>query len=144
MDRELLAHFLRACSEQVAAPGESCERAAPFMVHIVERLSDLPAVVFSRCGEVLAQTWLASALFGDCILPGGASCYLVDCGLADLVGRESYLGEVGVNGGDIGDCGGGLRRYRHVELGWLELYCELLVEPAQLQVLLVLTAVPVP
>jgi hypothetical protein len=142
VDRELLAYFLRDCSEQVAASAESGERAAPVMVHIVERLPDLPAVVFSRCGEVLAQTRLASALFGDCVLLGGASRYLVDRWWTGPVTRERYLGEVGVNGGGIGDCGGRLSHYRHVELGWLELYRELLVEPAQRQVLLVFTADP--
>ena len=56
MDRELLAQFRRASPEETATPGESGDHAGRFMTHLVERLSDHPAMVFSRFGEVLSQT----------------------------------------------------------------------------------------
>jgi hypothetical protein len=104
------------------------------MTRIVERLSDYPAVVLSRFGEVLAQTRPAVTLFGDYTRSGGSSRYLVDRWLTDPAARERYLVEVGVTHGH-------LRRYRHAELGGLELYRQLLVEPEQHQMLLVFTAV---
>lgn len=136
MDRELLAHFLRACPEQIAVPGGSGDRATAVMAHIVERLSDYPAVVFSRFGEVLSQTRPAIALFGDYLSCGGASRYLVERWLTDPVARERYLVEADTARGRQP------RRYRHAELGGLELYRQLLVEPTWLQLLLVFTAVP--
>jgi hypothetical protein len=80
------------------------------MTRIVERLSDYPAMVFSRFGEVLSQTRPAAVLFG------GPSRYLVERWLTDPVARERCLVEAGVTGHPH------LRRYRHAELGGLELY----------------------
>ncbi len=117
MDRELLAHVLREWPEEVAAQGESGDHAGPLMTFIVERLRDCPAVVFSRFGEVLAQTPAAIALFGD-------------------QAREDYLVHLGVT--DHG-C---LERCWHPELGGLELYRRLLLDPVACQILLVFTAVP--
>lgn len=136
MDRELLAHFLRARPAQVAAPGEPGAHAAPLMTHMVERLSDHPAMVFSRFGEVLAQTRPAIALFGDYTQHGGSSRHLVDRWSTDPAAREHHLVEAGLPGHDR------LRRYRHAELGVLELYRQLLVDPVEHQLLLVFTAVP--
>jgi hypothetical protein len=136
VDRELLAHFLRAWPVDIAAPGESGDRAVPVMTHIVERLSAHPAVVFSRFGRVLAQTRPAIALFGDYTVLGGSSRDLVVRWFTDPAVRDHYLIEVGVVGRER------LRRYRHAELGALELYRQVLVEPAEHQMLLVFTAVP--
>ena len=136
MDRELLAHFLRARSGEIAAPGEPGERAAPVMALIVARLSDCPAVVFSRFGEVLSQTRPAIALFGDYTQFGGSSRHLVERWLTDPAARERYLVEVGAADHDR------LRRYRHTELGGLELYRQFLIDPVRCQLLVVFTAVP--
>ena len=87
------------------------------MAHIVERLSDCPAMVFSRFGEVLFQTRPAIALFGD------------------LAAGECRLVEVGVGQG-------GLRRYRHAEVGELELSRQLLMDSVENRVLMVFTALP--
>ncbi len=133
MDRELLAHFLRAPHKEPGAPDD---HAAPVMTRIVERLPDYPAMVFSRFGEVLLQTHPAIALFGDYTRFGGSSRSLVDRWFTDSAARERYLVEVGVTGQHH------LRRYRHAGLGGLELYRQLLVEPVACQVLLVFTAVP--
>jgi hypothetical protein len=72
MDRELLAHFLRARHKESGAPDD---HAVPVMAHIVERLSDHPAMVFSRFGEVLLQTRPAAVLFGDYTRCGGLELY---------------------------------------------------------------------
>jgi hypothetical protein len=136
VDRELLAHFLGVRPEKDSAPGSSGDHAAAVMTHIVEGLSDYPAVVFSRFGEVLAQTRPAIALFGDYTVGGGSSRYLVDRWFTDPAAREHYLVEVGVTEHDR------LRRYRHAELGGLELYRQLLLDPVECQLLLVFTAVP--
>ncbi|WP_426513537.1 hypothetical protein ACPPVO_24795 [Dactylosporangium sp. McL0621] len=119
MDRELPAHFLRAHRQEAGAPDD---HAAPVMTRIVERLSDHPAMVFSRFGEVLLQTRPAVALFGDCARLGGASRYLVQRWLTHPAAR--------------------LGRYRHAELGELELYRQLLVDPVERQLLLVFMAIP--
>jgi hypothetical protein len=108
------------------------------MAHIVERLSDCPAVVFSRFGEVLSQTRPAVALFGDYTGLGGSSRCLVERWFTDPAARERYLVEVGA--GAIRQ--GRLRRYRHAELGTLELYRKVLIEPLEYQILLVYLAVP--
>ena len=149
MDRALLAHFLRAHHDVVAAreghlhlggrPArgriQSGDHAGPVMTRIVERLPDYPAMVFSRFGEVLLQTRPAVALFGDYTRRGGSSRYLVDRWFTDPAAPERYLVEVGVAHHH-------LRRYRHAELGGLELYRQLLVDPVECQMLLVLTAAP--
>jgi hypothetical protein len=136
MDRALLAHFLRVRNEVVAAQGRirSGEHAGPVMTRIVERLPDYPAMVFSRFGEVLLQTRPAVALFGDYTRPGGSSRFLVDRWFTDPAARERYLVEVGVTHH--------LRRYRHPELGGLELHRQLLMDPLECQLLLAFTAVP--
>jgi hypothetical protein len=134
MDRELLERFLRTHHEEDAAPDD---HAAPVMTRIVERLSDYPAMVFSRFGEVLLQTRPAIALFGDYTQSGGSSRYLVDRWLTDPTARDRHLVEVGVTHHHHH-----LRRYRHAELGGLELYRQLLVDPVECQLLLVFTAVP--
>ena len=150
MDRALLAHFLRARNDVVAAPDGhlrlggrpaqgriwSGDHAGLVMMRIVERLPDYPAVVFSRFGEVLLQTRPAVALFGDYTRFGGPSRYLVDRWFTDPAARERSLVEVGVTHRHH------LRRYRHAELGGLELYRQLLVDPVECQMLLVFTAVP--
>jgi hypothetical protein len=105
------------------------------MTRIVERLSDCPAMVFSRFGEVLLQTRPAAVLFGDYSRSGGPSRYLVQRWLTDPAARDRYLVEAGVTGHH-------LRRYRHAELGGLQLYRQLLVDPVGCQLLLVFTAVP--
>jgi MmyB-like transcription regulator ligand binding domain len=135
VDRELLERFLRARLEE-AAPGEPDVHAAPVMRHLVKRLSDYPAVVLSGIGEVLAQTRPAIALFGDYTPFGGSSRHLVDRWLTDPAARERYLVEMGVGRHAH------LRRYWHAELGVLELYRQLLVDPVDHQMLLVFTAAP--
>jgi hypothetical protein len=115
VERELSARVLRACPGQAAAAGENGDRVAAVMAHMIERLSDHPAVVFSRSGEVLAQTRAAIALLGE------SSRLLVEVGTT----RWHRLS-----------------RYRHAELGVLELYRQLLVDPVEHQMLLVFTAVP--
>lgn len=138
MDRALLAHFLRVRNEVVAAPAQgrirSGDHAGLVMTRIVERLRDYPAMVFSRFGEVLLQTRPAMALFGDYTRFGGSSRFLVDRWFTDPAARERYLVEVGVSHH--------LRRYWHPELGGLELYRQLLVDPVECQLLLVFMAVP--
>jgi hypothetical protein len=131
VDRELLEYFLRARPNEVGG-----DHASPVMTRIVERLLDSPAMVFSRSGEVLLQTRPAIALFGDCTRFGGSSRHLVDRWLADPVACERHLVEVGVTGHWH------LRRYRHADLGELELYRLLLVDPVEHQMLLVFMAVP--
>lgn len=118
MDLELSAHFLRARLDEAATPGESAGSASPVMKLVVERLADHPAVVFSRFGEVLAQTRPAIALFGDHARLGGSSRHLVES-----ICRHGRRG-----------------RYRHPRLGVLELCRQLLVDPSDHQILLVLTA----
>lgn len=134
MDRELLDRFFRARLEEAAAPGEPGILAAPLMRHLVDRLSDYPAVVLSGVGEVLAQTRPAIALFGDYTPFGGSSRSLVDRWLTDPAARERCLVEVGAGRHAH------LRRYRHAELGTLELYRQLLMDPVDNQMLLVFTA----
>lgn len=136
MDRELLAHFLRARHEQVAAPSESGDRAGVLMTHLVARLSDFPAVVFSRFGEVLSQTRPAIALFGDYTRSDGSSRCIVERWFTDPDARGHYLVQVGV--ADHAR----LRCYRHADLGGLELYRQLLLDPVERQTLLVFMAVP--
>jgi len=144
MDRELLAHFLRVRHEEAAAPdglphlgrGRTGHLVGPVMARIVERLSDHPATVFSRFGEVLLQTRPAIALFGDYTRGGGSSRSLVDRWFNDPAAPGRYLVEAGVTGDRR------LRRYRHAELGRLELYRQLLLDPVAHQVLVVYTAVP--
>jgi hypothetical protein len=133
VDRELLAHFLQARHQRIAAPNED---AGPVMTRIVERLPDYPAMVFSRFGEVLLQTRPAIALFGDYTRFGGSSRFLVDRLFSDPAARERYLVEEGVTHHHH------LRRYRHAELGELELHRLLLVDPEEYQMLLVFTAIP--
>ena len=118
VDREPLEYFLRAHADEVGG-----DHASPVMTRIVERLPDVPAIVFSRSGEVLLQTRPAIALFGDCTRFGGSSC-------------ERHLVEVGVTSHRH------LRRYRHADLGELELYRLLLVDPVEHQMLLVFMSVP--
>lgn len=144
MDRELLAHFLQTRQQEVAArdrqpllsPGRPEHCAGPLMTRLVERLADHPATVFSRYGEVLLQTRPAIALFGDYTRCGAASRYLVDRWFTDPAARDRYLVEAGVTSHSY------LKRYRHAELGGLELYRQLLLDPLDQQLLLVFTAVP--
>jgi hypothetical protein len=133
MDRELLAHFLRAGH---GSPGRSQHVAGLVMTRVFERLSDCPAVVFSRFGEVMLQSRPAIALFGDYTGPSGSSRYLVDRWLTDPAVRERFV-EVGVTRHHRRP-----RLYRHAELGGLELYRQLLLDPVDCQMLLVFTAVP--
>src|SRR5690242_12909662 len=132
MDRALLADFLRARRESlqpedVGLPRGSRRRAGGLrreevMARIVERLSETPAMVFSRFGETLLQTRGAVALFGDYTPFGGSSRHLVDRWLTDPAARERYLVEVGVGRHAH------LRRYWHAELGVLELCRQLLLD----------------
>ncbi|SNY25314.1 MmyB family transcriptional regulator [Paractinoplanes atraurantiacus] len=89
------------------------DRVGPLLVRLVERLSDHPAIVFSRSGEVLLRTRSAAVLLA-----------------------EHRLTEVGVTPGS------GLRRYQHTLLGELELHRHVLVDPDEHQVLLFFTTVP--
>ncbi|MEV4349495.1 helix-turn-helix domain-containing protein [Actinoplanes sp. NPDC049596] len=50
---------------------------SPMMMRIIERLSDMPAIVMSRFGETLLQTRPAVALLGDYTRFTGMSRYLV-------------------------------------------------------------------
>jgi|tagenome__1003787_1003787.scaffolds.fasta_scaffold20887084_2 hypothetical protein len=134
MDRALLAHFLRARCDGVAGPGG--QLASPVIMRIVERLRNSPVMVFSSSGEVLEQTWPAIALFGDYIHGGGSSRHVVDRWFTDPQARERYLVEIGPAGRAH------LRRYRHAGLGVLELYRQVLVDPAERQLLLAVMAVP--
>jgi hypothetical protein len=106
--------------ERIAAPAEP---AGPVMRFIVAHLADRPAVVFSRRGEVLLQTRPAIALVGGHTWLGGSSC----C---------HHLCEVGVTGRHLP------RRYRHADLGELELYRQVLVDRQEHQILMILTAAP--
>jgi transcriptional regulator with XRE-family HTH domain len=66
------------------------ERVSPAMRRIVERLSDTPAMVFSRFGETLLQTRSAVALFGDYTRFSGMSRYLVYRWFTDPAQRALY------------------------------------------------------
>jgi transcription regulator MmyB-like protein len=92
----------------------------PVLRKMVEHLAAYPAVVFSRRGEVLAQTRPARALIGGHTWLGASSC----C-------RHLY---------EVGPTGHHLRRYRHAALGELELHRQLLVDVRGYQVLMVFTA----
>ncbi|WP_433688274.1 hypothetical protein ACQP0I_06695 [Micromonospora carbonacea] len=135
VDREILAHFLQQRHDE-AAPGRPGHRASPVLELVVEHLSEYPATVFSRCGQVLLQTRPAIALFGDYTRTDGSSHSLVDRWLSDPAARERHLVEVGVPVRHRPRC------YRHVALGLVALYRHLLVCPAQRQALLVYLAVP--
>jgi hypothetical protein len=141
VDRELLAYFARVRREEGAGSGEhrvreSGERVGPVMARIVARLPDCPAVVFSRFGAVLSQTPPAIALFGDYTRPAGSPSRAADQWLTGPAARERCLVEVG------GTDRRHVRRYRHAELGELELCRQLLIDPRERQVLLLYTAVP--
>jgi len=60
------------------------------MQRIVERLTDTPAMVFSRFGETLLQTRSAVALFGDYTGFDGMSRYLVYRWFTDPAQRAVY------------------------------------------------------
>jgi transcriptional regulator with XRE-family HTH domain len=66
------------------------EHVSPAMRRIVERLSDTPAMVFSRLGETLLQTRSAVALFGDYTRFNGMSRYLVYRWFTDPAQRAIY------------------------------------------------------
>lgn len=66
------------------------ERVSPAMVRIVERLSETPAIVFSRFGEALLQTRGAVALLGDYTRFSGMSRYLVYRWFTDPAQRALY------------------------------------------------------
>jgi hypothetical protein len=133
MDSETLAHFLQVRRDEGVAPDR---RASPVLELVVEHLTQFPATVFTRSGEVLLQTRPAIALFGDYTRTGGSSRSLVDRWLSDPSARDRYLVEVGIPARHR------LRSYRHVDLGALALYRHLLICPPERQVLLVFTAVP--
>jgi hypothetical protein len=134
MDRALLAHFLQAHYDGVTGP--EGQPASPVVLRIVERLRDWPVMVFSWSGEVLAQTRPAIALIGDYLHSGGSSRHVVDRWFTDPQARERYLVEIGPAGRAH------LRRYRHAGLGALELYRQVLLDPAERQLLLAVMAVP--
>ncbi|MEW9552377.1 helix-turn-helix transcriptional regulator [Nonomuraea sp. NPDC050783] len=69
-------------------PGD--DHASPAMVRIVERLSDTPAIVFSRFGEALLQNPLAVALFGDYTRFSGMARYLTYRWFTDPAQRALY------------------------------------------------------
>jgi transcriptional regulator with XRE-family HTH domain len=97
---------------------------------IAERLSDTPAIVFSRFGEALLQTPAAVTLFGDHTRFDGLSRYLVYRWFTDPAQRVDVTHHHD------------LTRYRHPALGELELYSRRLVEPDEGQGLLVFMAEP--
>jgi transcriptional regulator with XRE-family HTH domain len=159
------------------------DQVSPAMMRVIERLSDTPAIVFSRFGEALLQTRPAVALFGDYTRFSGMSRYLTYRYFTDQAQRDLYppedqelrgrvfavelrtaytadptglageivaallavspafaevwrLHEVGVTHHED------LKRYRHPELGELELYGQRLVDPDHAQELLVFSAAP--
>jgi transcriptional regulator with XRE-family HTH domain len=159
------------------------ERVSPAMRRIVERLSDTPAIVFSRFGEALLQTPSAVALFGDYTRFTGMSRYLVYRWFTDPAQRALYPPEDHAFRGRVftadiravytADPTGlageiveallavspefaevwrlhevdvthhhDLKRYRHPELGELELYSRRLIDPDEGQDLLVFLAQP--
>jgi hypothetical protein len=159
------------------------EQVSPAMMRIVERLSDTPAIVFSRFGEALLQTRSAMALFGDYTRFTGLSRYLVYRWFTDPAQRAVYPPEdhdirgrvftadiraayTADPGGTAGEIVEGLlavspefaeiwrrhevdvthhldlKRYRHPELGELELYSRRLIDPDEGQDLLVFLAEP--
>ncbi|WP_405092265.1 helix-turn-helix domain-containing protein [Micromonospora sp. NBC_01392] len=159
------------------------ERVSPAMRRIVERLSDTPALVFSRFGEALLQTPPAVALFGDYTRFEGMSRYLVYRWFTDASQRAIYPPEdhairgrvfiVDIRAAYTADPTGtageiveallsvspafaevwrrhevdvthhhDLKRYRHPELGEVELHSRRLVDPDEGQELLVFLAQP--
>ena len=66
------------------------ERVSPAMRRILERLSDTPAMVFSRFGETLLQTRSAVGLFGDYTQFTGMSRYLAYRWFTDPEQRAVY------------------------------------------------------
>ncbi|WP_426513538.1 helix-turn-helix transcriptional regulator [Dactylosporangium sp. McL0621] len=159
------------------------EQVSPAMRRIVERLSDTPAMVFSRFGEVLLQTRPAVALFGDYTRFTGMSRYLVYRWFTDPAQRAVYPPEdhairgrvftVDIRAAYTADPTGtageiveallavspefaevwrlhevdvthhlDLKRYRHPDLGELELYSRRLMDPDEGQDLLVFLAEP--
>ncbi|BCJ48306.1 DNA-binding protein [Actinoplanes ianthinogenes] len=159
------------------------ERASLTMRHIVERLPDTPAIVFSRFGEALLQTPKAVALFGDYTRFTGMARYLVYRWFTDPRQRALYPPEdhalrgrvftVDIRAAYTADPTGtageiieallavspefaevwrlhevdvthhhDLKRYRHPELGELELYGRRLLDPDEGQELLVFLATP--
>jgi transcriptional regulator with XRE-family HTH domain len=159
------------------------EQVSPAMRRIVERLSDTPAIVFSRFGEALLQTRSAVALFGDYTRFTGMSRYLVYRWFTDPAQRALYPPEdhalrgrvftVDIRAAYTADPSGtageiveallavspefaevwrrhevdvthhlDLKRYRHPELGELELHSRRLMDPDEGQDLLVFLAEP--
>jgi len=159
------------------------DHVGPALMRIVERLSDTPALVTSRFGEVLLQNGPAIALLGDYTRFSGMSRYLVYRWFTDPAQRDiyppedhdlrgrvftvdlraAYTDEPSGTAGEIvaallqgspefaeiwrrHEVGvthhEDLKRYRHPELGELELYCQRLVDPDQAQELLVFSAIP--
>ncbi|MFI2714408.1 helix-turn-helix transcriptional regulator [Micromonospora sp. NPDC018662] len=159
------------------------ERVSPAMRHVVERLTDTPAIVLSRFGETLLQNRLAVALLGDYRRFSGMDRYLVYRWFTDPVQRALYPPEdhpirsrvftVEIRAAFTADPTGtageiveallavspefaevwrrhevdvthhhDLKRYRHPELGELELYARRLVDPDEGQELLVFLAQP--
>ena len=159
------------------------EQVSPVMRRIVERLSDTPAIVFSRFGETLLQTRSAVALFGDYTRFSGMSRYLVYRWFTDPAQRAVYPPEdhavrgrvftVDIRAAYTADPTGtageivdallavspefaevwrrhevdvthhhDLKRYRHPDVGELELYGRRLVDPDEGQELLVFSAQP--
>jgi transcriptional regulator with XRE-family HTH domain len=157
------------------------DQVSPTMRRVVERLSDTPALVFSRFSEVLLQTRPAVALFGDYMRFSGMSRYLVYRWFTDPAQRELYPPEdhdlrgrvftvelrVAYTAEPAGRAGEivaalladspefgevwrrhevdvthheDLKRYRHPELGELELYGQRLVDPDHAQELLIFSA----
>jgi transcriptional regulator with XRE-family HTH domain len=159
------------------------EQVSPAIRLIVERLSDTPAIVFSRFGETLLQTRAAVALLGDYTRFTGMSRYLVYRWFTDPAQRALYPPEdhalrgrvftVDIRAAYTADPTGtageiveallavspefaevwrlhevdvthhhDLKRYRHPELGELELYARRLMDPDEGQELLVFLAEP--
>ncbi len=163
------------------SPGD--DRVSPTMLRVAERLSDTPAIVFSRFGEALLQTPPAVALFGDWTRFSGMSRYLAYRWFTDPAQRAIYPPEDHALRGRVftaelraaytadpqGRAGEivaallqaspefsevwrrheidvthhhDLKRYLHPELGELEMYAQLLVDPDAAQELLVFSATP--
>jgi transcriptional regulator with XRE-family HTH domain len=159
------------------------EQVSPAIRVIAERLSDTPAIVFSRFGETLLQTPAAVALLGDYTRFTGMSRYLVYRWFTDPAQRALYPPEdhalrgrvftVDIRAAYTADPTGtageiveallavspefaevwrlhevdvthhhDLKRYRHPELGELELYARRLTDPDEGQELLVFLAEP--
>jgi transcriptional regulator with XRE-family HTH domain len=86
-------HLFAVAGHSAPRRAQRDEQVSPAMRRIVERLTDTPAIVFSRFGEALLQTRSAVALFGDYTRFAGMSRYLVYRWFTDPAQRALYPAE---------------------------------------------------